>query len=71
MYSEPSKTSKMELFAKIVNCIQPLAIFGKHFILGISQGYKYTSNKTKQKLGALSLISQKVRTAIPANFMRH
>ena len=66
MYSEPSKTSKMELFAKIVNCIQPLAIFGKHVILGISQG-----NKTKQKLGALSLISQKVRTAIPANFMRH
>ena len=31
-YSEPSETSKMELSAKIVDCIQPLAIFAKHFI---------------------------------------
>ena len=58
----------MKLFAKIVNCIQPFAVFGKHFIIGVSQGYKNVSNKTKQKLGALSLISQKIRTAISANF---
>ena len=30
-YSEPSETSKMELSAKIVDCIQTLAIFAKHF----------------------------------------
>ena len=58
----------MELFPKIVDCIQPLTIFAKDFLLGLSQGYKYASDKTKQNPGALSLISQKVRTAISANF---
>ena len=38
MYSEPSKTSKMELSAKRSDCIQPMSIFAKHFILGVSQG---------------------------------
>ena len=28
-YSEPSQTSKMELFAKIGNGFQPLTVFGK------------------------------------------
>ena len=58
----------MELFAKIVDCIQPLTIFAKHLLLGLSQGYEDASDKTKQNPGALSLISQKIRTAISANF---
>ena len=33
-------------------------------IIGVSQGYEYASNKTKQKLGALPFISPKIRTAI-------
>ena len=53
---------------KIVDCIQPLTIFAKHFILGVSQGYEYVSDKTKQNPDALSLISQKIWTAISANF---
>ena len=32
MYSEPSETSKTKLSAKIVDCIQPVNIFEKHFI---------------------------------------
>ena len=58
----------MEFSTKIVDCIQPLTIFAKHFILGVSQGYEYASDKTKQNLGALSLISQVTRTAISASF---
>ena len=57
----------MELFANIVDFIQPLNIFAKHSILHVSQG-KFASNKTKQNLGALSFISQKIRTAIAASF---
>ena len=49
----------MELSAKIVDCIQLLIIFAKHFILGVSQGYEYASDKAKQNPGALSLIPQK------------
>ena len=41
MYSETSKTSKMKLFAKLVDCILPLTIFAKDFILFVSQGYEY------------------------------
>ena len=65
---KPSKTSKMELFGNIVDCIQPLTIFAKHSILGVSQD-RCASGKTKEKLGALSFISQKMRTAISADFM--
>ena len=36
-YSEPSRTSKMELFAKIANCFQPLTIF----ILDVRQESEY------------------------------
>ena len=57
----------MELFVKIVDCIQPLTILEKHFILGLPQGYNYASDKTKQNPGALSLISTKNRTEISAN----
>ena len=58
----PIETSKMELFAKIVDCIQPLTIFAEQFILGVSHGYEYASDKTKQNPGALSFIPQKIRT---------
>ena len=58
----------MELSTKIVDCIQPFTIFEKHFILGVSQGYEYVSDKAKQNTGASSLIPQKIRTAISANF---
>ena len=67
MYSEHSKTFKMDLFANIVACIQPFTIFTKHFILGVSQG-RCVSGKTKEKLGTLSFISRKIRTAIFADF---
>ena len=58
----------MELFVNIVDCIKPLTIFAKHSILCVSQGYKSVSDLTKQKLGALSFTSQKIRTAISADF---
>ena len=51
----------MELFANIVDYIQTLTIFTKDFILVFSQG-KCASDKTKQNLGALSLISHKILT---------
>ena len=37
-YSEPSGTSKMEFFAKIVNGWKPLTIFAKSSILDIRLG---------------------------------
>ena len=52
-FSEPSETSKMEFSTKIVDCIQPLTIFAKHLILGVSQSYEYVSDKAKQNPGAL------------------
>ena len=61
----------MKLFAIIVDRIQSLTVFAKHYILGVSQGYEYASDKSKQNPGVLSLISQKIRTAVSANFMRH
>ena len=63
MYSERSETFKMEIFPKIVNSFQPLAIFAKHIKLFVSQGYKYASDKTKQNSGVFSFISQKTRNA--------
>ena len=58
----------MELSAKIVDCIQPLTIFAKHFMLGVSQGYDYAADRAKQIPCALSHIPQKISTAIFANF---
>ena len=43
----------------MVDCIQPLTIFAKHLILGVSQVYEYGSDKTKQNPELLSYISQK------------
>ena len=59
----------MGLFAKIVDCIQPLTIFAKHLMLRVSQGCKYASNKTKANADALSIISQKISTKISAKFL--
>ena len=58
----------MEHLEKIIDCTQPLTIFAKHSILGVSQGFEYASDKTKQNHGVLSLISQKITTGISANF---
>ena len=41
-YSEPSQTSEMKPFAKIVNGRKPLTIFPKCPILDILQGFEYT-----------------------------
>ena len=57
-YSELGKTSKMELFTNIVHCIQPLTIFAKHSMLVVSHS-RCASDKTKEKPGVLSFISQK------------
>ena len=37
-YSEPSQTSKMDLFARIISSFQPLTIFAKNSILDASLG---------------------------------
>ena len=50
----------MELSTKLVDCIQPLTIFAKHFILGASQIYEYVSHKSKQNPAAFSLAPQKL-----------
>ena len=55
----------MERSANIVDSIKLLTIFAKYSILGVSQG---TSDKTKQKLGALSFISQKNMTTVSTDF---
>ena len=47
-----------------------LTNFAKDLILGVSQGYEYASGKQKgkQNPSALSLIPQKISTAISANY---
>ena len=57
----------MELSSKIVDCIQPLTVFAKHFILCVSQGFEYASDKAKQNPRAFLLIPQKRCTEISAN----
>ena len=42
-YSEPIKTSKIELFAKINNDLKPLTIFAKSFTLDICLGSEDSS----------------------------
>ena len=41
--SEPSQASKVELFAKIVNCFEPITIFAKRSNLDIWLGSEYAS----------------------------
>ena len=43
VYSEPSRTSTMELFAQIVEGFQLLAIFIKSSILDVRLGFEYAS----------------------------
>ena len=38
-----SQTSKLELFTKLVNGLQPLTIFTKIFILDVRMGSEYAS----------------------------
>ena len=49
---EPCQTSKMELFAKIVNGLKLLTIFAKHFILYVGQDseYPYGSHKLHERI---------------------
>ena len=53
----------MELLVKIADYIQLLTIFAKPFILDVLQRYEYASDVV------LSLILQKIRTTIPAEFL--
>ena len=39
----------MKFCAKKVDCVQPLTIFAKHSILGVSHGYECVSDETKKK----------------------
>ena len=58
----------MEPFANLVECTRPLTIFAKHSRLGVSKG-RCADGKSKEKLGVLLFISQKIRTAIFADFL--
>ena len=40
-YSEPCRTSKIELFTKILISLKPWTIFAKSSILDLWQGYEY------------------------------
>ena len=40
----------MMLLGKIIDCIKPLSIVAKHFILFVSQGYEYVLIKLKKIL---------------------
>ena len=66
-YLEPSKTSKMELFANIVDCIQHLIIFAKSSILDVLQG-RCSSGKSKEKNWCEVIYLRKNRTAISVDF---
>ena len=46
-YSQPSQTSRMELFSKTVNVIHQSTNFAKFSILDVWMGSKYASNNTK------------------------
>ena len=43
VYSEPSLTSTMDLFAKIVNYLHPLTTFAKSSSLGVRLDSEYAS----------------------------
>ena len=50
----------MELFAKIVDRIQPFTIFAKLSILVVSHGYEYAYDKTKHNPGMCHLFHKKL-----------
>ena len=45
MHSEPKQTSKMELFAKVVNGLKSLTVFVKSSILDVWIGLMHTKTK--------------------------
>ena len=47
-FSELYQACKMEFFAKLINCFQSVTIFGKNFILDISQLSQYASSISKK-----------------------
>ena len=49
-YSEPSQTSKMELFAKIIDGFQQSAIFDKNSNFDVRLGFEYVSGYKKHNL---------------------
>ena len=60
-HSEPTRTYKMELFAKIVTTFQRLTIFGKSSILDIWLGFEYTSeSRYKNNFSTFSLIIKRL-----------
>ena len=46
-YSQPSQTSRMEVYSKTVNGIHQSTNFAKFSILDVWMGSKYASNNTK------------------------
>ena len=60
-FSEPSQTSKMELFEKIVNDFQFLTIFPKSFILDLwlASGYVFAAKGNKISKGFYSNVSKR------------
>ena len=60
-FSEPSQTSKMELFEKIVNDFQFLTIFPKSFLLDLwlASGYVFAAKGNKISKGFYSNVSKR------------
>ena len=55
-YSEPNETSKMKLFANIVNSVQLLTIFAKSSILDVRLDSEYATKMSKGKYSPGSTI---------------
>ena len=72
VYSEPSRTSKVVLFAKIVNGFHLLTIFAKGSILDVRMGSEYASTsyyETKiQKVEKMRNRSKQDKNYILRNF---
>ena len=57
MHSGASQTSKMKLFAKLVNSLQPLTIFGKNSVLMKETLFDYSHQKRKDSLDTRAVFS--------------
>ena len=79
-YAEPCRTSKMEVFAKIVDDLKPLTIFTKHYILDVWQGFEYAcvirnkklSESTESIIGDLMVVISILSTnnsMLPVSFL--
>ena len=58
-FSEPSQTSKTELFAKIINNWKPLTIFTKSSILDVRLGSEYASELNWLNWISLSILGNR------------